>query len=72
MPRLKPRDAKTLKQICSLKSDGTWYGDYWTSLSERTFTITKQKLGEMPTEQITLPRFIFERFVNWYNTGKQK
>jgi len=72
MSGLTPKEAKTFKQICKLPRDNISYGDYWTIIDEKEITIVKQTVGEEPKEKICIPRFIFERFANWYNTGKQK
>ena len=68
---LAPVDAKTFKQICELPRDNDSYGNFWWIIDEGTITLSNQKIGEEPTERITLRRHVFEKLVRWYLTGSK-
>ncbi len=68
-----PREAKTFDQICELRSDGIDAPDnFWCSVDEKTFAIYQQKVGEHPTQKITISRKAFNQIVDWYNTGSKR
>lgn len=68
--RLKPIEARTFKQICSLPRDNLDYKNFWFMVDEGQVTLTAQKIGEAPTSQISIPRAVFDRMARWYLTGK--
>ena len=67
---MKPRDANTLKKVCSMPRDNVCYGGYWVVSTEIDVTIAKQKSGEPCEQSVSLPRSVVNRFVDWYNTGE--
>ena len=67
-----PREAKTFAQICEMPRDNWSYGDFWMMVVGPDVVITKQRSGEMSTEKIKIPRRVFNRFVDIYNTGSAK
>jgi hypothetical protein len=68
---LSPRNAKTFKQLCSLRTDNTQSKTSWILLDVGTVHIHNQKNGENSTGEVTLTRREFNQFVDWYN-GQQK
>jgi hypothetical protein len=65
-----PREAKTWEDICHLPRDNVAASDYWMILDRDTVRIAAQQCGQVPTQKITLPRAVFEAFIDWYNTGR--
>lgn len=68
--KLKPIEARTFKELCSLPTDNVNAKGFWMMVDEGVVTITKQNLGEAPTSQIDVPRAQFDRMVRWYVTGR--
>ena len=62
-----PKSAKTLTQVCSLRSDNYDVGDFWILTDGPTVTISAQKLGHPVTASITVPKWIFNQMLNWYS-----
>lgn len=71
MKKLSPRETKTFKQLCSLKTDNTESKESWILVDVGTVHIHNQKNGEHSTGEVTLSRKEFNKFVDWYNK-KQK
>lgn len=69
---LKPIEARTLKQMCSLKEDNIATHDWWILLNEGSITICNQASGESAKDSISIPRHIFDKFARWYVTGSKK
>lgn len=65
-----PRQATTNKRICALPFDNVSHPDFWMAVDERDVSIFKQRSGEVATGRVTIPRRVFDLFVDWYNTGK--
>lgn len=63
---MKPYDAKTLDEVCSLERDNISFGDFWILSDGHTVSLRKQKQGEMPSEGIQVPRATFNKMVDWY------
>lgn len=68
--KLTPREARTFKQICDLPSSSVDTPSHWILLGSRGITICEQRLGGAGQRQVILPRRTFEKFIDWYNTGK--
>lgn len=67
-----PVDAKTMKQICELPCDNDITGNFWWIIDEAEVSIREQKPGEPSTQQISLPRRVFEQIARWYLTGSKR
>jgi len=69
---MRPRDAITFDEICQLERDNVGAGDFWLILDgeDGTVTIAEQPLGEKFKTKVTMPREVFDVFVDWYNTGE--
>jgi len=65
-----PRMARTNRQIRALARDNVSTRDYWILVDEGSVTISKQRSGQTRTEHVTISRAAFDRFVDWYNTGR--
>lgn len=66
---MRPRDASTLDDVCSLPRDNITSGDYWALLmgdGGDSITLTKQRVGKNATESISITRRDFNRIVDWY------
>ncbi len=66
---MRPRDARTSKQVCKMPRDNLDYGGFWMLLNGTGFcsvSITAQKTGENATQSISIPRHVFDHFVDWY------
>lgn len=66
MKKYSPRTANTNDKVCSLRRDNAAYGEYWILVDEDQLTIVKQKLGESPTESITLDKATFNKMIAFY------
>lgn len=64
-----PQRARTTAALERLERDNVAYGDFWMLIDEATVSMTRQKVGEFPTEKISIPRHVFDKFVRWYTTG---
>ena len=67
-----PRTANTTNKLCALKRDNLDRRGYWILVTENNVTICKQKRGEEPTQEISIPKSILNHFVHWYQTGQTK
>jgi hypothetical protein len=67
-----PQQAKTFAQICKLPRSGVDTKDFWLSIDVGEVTITKQRIGEKPTQEITIPRRVFDKFVRWYQAEQTR
>jgi hypothetical protein len=67
---VKPIDARTLEDICSMPRDTLDSKGFWIMVDEGRITITQQNVGESPTAQIHVPKAQFDRMARWYVTGK--
>lgn len=71
--KVAPQDARTFKQICELPRDNVSWGDFTIMFSgERDIHISEHAVGASPTQRLTIPRHVFEKFVRWYQTGSTK
>ena len=70
--KLTTQQARTWEQICKLPRDNVNTKTAWFMVDAGVVYIHNQKSGEPSTEQITLSRATFERFVRWYLTGSVK
>ena len=68
---LSPRGAKTFNQLCSLRRDNWSWGDWWIMSDGGTVSITQQKVGESPSQEISVPMSAFNRLIDWYNRPQE-
>lgn len=64
--RLRSASESNLDQLCELGRDNWAYGNHWMLTDGYTVTVCAQKLGEKPTESITLPRRVFNALLKGY------
>jgi hypothetical protein len=63
---LAPAHAKTLDEVCSLRTDNFNIPSGWILTDGDRVTIAKQKAGEASTESVSFSRKEFNRLVSWY------
>ena len=63
-----PQTAKTLTQLCTLKTDNYDCRGYWIITDELNVSIARQKLGHPAEETISIPKTTFDRMIKWYQT----
>lgn len=68
-PKLKPIEARTFGQICSLPRDGYDTKNFWI-LIDNGIVICQQQNGKPSTNTMKIPRAEFDRMARWYVTGK--
>jgi hypothetical protein len=61
-----PQTARTDEQIAQLERDHIDTPDFWICVDATTVTLTKQRNGEAPTAEISMPKGVFDRFVSFY------
>jgi hypothetical protein len=68
--KFSPKTARTLKDVCSLRTDNKSVGDSWIILDSgaQVVTIVNQKDGEAPTGEVVLTKEQFNRIIRWYQT----
>ena len=69
--KLTPMKARTDGQICKLTRDNAELNDWCIVIGEGLVWITEQELGKSPTQEIDIPRAVFDRLVRWYVTGSK-
>lgn len=69
--KISPRQARTEKQVCSLRRDNKTADDFWMLIDGRDVTIVHQQQGTSPRASITIPRATFNRLVRWYTTPQE-
>lgn len=65
-----PREATTYAQQERMKRDNVVTARFWMLLDEGEVVICEQRRLCSPTAKIRIPRATFNRFIDWYNTGK--
>jgi hypothetical protein len=68
---MKPRDTKTLKQICSLQSDCHDTKEAWILVDIGVVYLHLQRNGEKSTSNIMLSRKDFNVLIDWYNKDQK-
>jgi len=68
-PTLKPIDARTFDQVCSLTRDGYDTKHFWI-LIDGDIVICEQMQGKESTNSLKIPRSEFDRLARWYVTGR--
>ncbi len=63
---MRPYDAKKLGEVCNLRTDSKDVGDYWIMTDGYQVTMHEQKLGKPTTQDIAIPRTVFNRLIDWY------
>ena len=69
--KLTPMKARTDGQLCKLPRDNADLGDWCLIVGGATIWITEQELGKSPTQEIDIPRAVFDKMVRWYVTGSK-
>jgi hypothetical protein len=67
-----PRTVATYDELCDLKRDHVDAGDFWMITDGWQVTLANQASGHPTKASITLPRNVFDAFVDWYMTGVWK
>lgn len=60
------RECKTFNQLCEMPYDNKSYGDFWVMYANDEITLTRQPIGESAQQIISLPRRVFNHFVDAY------
>jgi hypothetical protein len=70
MKKCSPKTARSLGDVCSLRTDHYTVGDAWIIIdSDAQFvTIVNQNDGEPSTGQVELTKEQFNRMIRWYQT----
>ena len=63
---MSPREARSREAVCLLPRDNLTVDGFWILADETTVTVAQQDDGSPPRAIVTLPRTIFDRFVDWY------
>jgi hypothetical protein len=69
---MKPRNAKTFKQICSLATDNHYVKSGWIMVDVNRVSLVNQKLGEVSTGEVEFDRRSFNALIDWYSRDQQK
>lgn len=70
--KLAPRDAKTFKQVCSLRTDNRATKDGWIMVTgENRVVVVNQRTGEPGTGEVTFSLGQFRQLVDWFNTPQE-
>jgi len=64
-----PRTAQSNDELAELDRDNIGIGFYWMVVDEEIMTLARQISGQDAEVVLTMPRPIFNQFVDWYNTG---
>jgi hypothetical protein len=63
----RPRDCKTIDDVCEIQRDNKDVGDFWMITDGYTVSIHEQKMGEPSKQQISIPRATFNKLIDWYS-----
>jgi hypothetical protein len=66
---LTPQTARSDEEMAQLKRDSLDIRDHWIVVDASKVTLAKQRVHEAPTEQIEIPKDIFDQFVKFYVEG---
>ncbi len=66
MKKLSPYAAKTLDEVCSLRTDNKNTDGAWILTDGCNVTVCKQKAGKSAEQSVTLDRAEFNRLIRWY------
>ena len=67
---MKPIEAKTDKQICSLKRGNYDTKQHWLLIDGAYITVCRQSSGKPAEASMKIPRSEFDRMARWYVTGR--
>lgn len=67
MKKISPRQAKTIKVMCSLESDNKNVASGWILLDQGRVILKNQRHGESPTGGVEFTRQQFNALIDWYN-----
>lgn len=64
---MRPYDAKSTDDVCDgLRSDNFSSGDVWIVVDGYRVTIAEQRVGDPPTQRVSLSRDAFNALIDWY------
>lgn len=64
--KLSPKEARTYEQLCSLRAT-LWNCKWgWILTADGEITIQHQPRGEPRIQEITIPKRVFDKMVEWY------
>lgn len=66
--KLSPKEAKTIKEVCSLETDNYSTKDFWIMVDpcNKDVTIMNQRVGESATQKISIHKKDFNKLIEWY------
>ena len=65
-----PREAETFDQVRELPRDNVSIGSHWMLYDGYEVTIALQRRGEGAQAMVSMPRWKFDRFSRWWQTGE--
>lgn len=68
--KLKPIEARTHDQICSIPRDHLDTKYFWLLIETNRVILCEQKTGEASKGSLSIPRAEFDRLARWYVTGR--
>jgi hypothetical protein len=66
-----PAECRGINQVCALRRDNLTIGDWWMLTDGYQVTLTEQKIGNAPKQQINLPTALLNKFIKWWNTKQR-
>lgn len=69
---MRPRDTKTFKQICKLRTDNHDTKDGWIIIDVGEVLLCNQRNGEASTGQVKFSRRAFNALIDWYQREQGK
>lgn len=64
---LTPRTASTINEICALQRDNVDTKHFWILVETGRVVITEQTSGQPPKSSVSIPKRVFNKFVDFYN-----
>ncbi len=65
-------ECSTIDQICELRYDNRTHKDCWILSDGYRVTIAEQRVGESPTQSITIPRKTFNKLIEFYTRQQRR
>lgn len=69
---MSPHQARTLNEICSLKSDNYGGAEGWIMIDGPDVILKQQRSGEQPDGGVKFSRGAFKRMIDWYLREQQR
>lgn len=70
--RLTPRTASTINEICALRRDNVGTKHFWILVETGQVVIAEQTSGQPPKWSVSIPKRVFNKFVDFYGGAPQK